>query len=55
MASHESRDPEETMCEIRRTQVEYFAKKICQKVNQERAASPDITNLITVFFLEKPG
>ena len=27
MASHESRDPEETMCEIWRTQVEYFARK----------------------------
>ena len=27
MASYESRDPEETMCEIRRTQVEYFARK----------------------------
>ena len=27
MASHESRDPEETMCEIWSTQVEYFARK----------------------------
>ena len=27
MASHESRDPEETMCEIWRMQVEYFASK----------------------------
>ena len=58
MASHESRDPEETMCEIWRLQVEYFARKsICQKVNlsvnQERTAGPDITNLITRFFLRK--
>ena len=28
MASYESRDPEETMCEIRSTQVEYFARKL---------------------------
>ena len=27
MASHESKDSEETMCEIWRTQVEYFARK----------------------------
>ena len=27
MASHESRDPEETMCEIWSTQIEYFARK----------------------------
>ena len=27
MASHESRDPEETMCEICRTQVEYLVRK----------------------------
>ena len=28
MASHKSRDPKDTMCEIWRTQVEYFAKKL---------------------------
>ena len=43
MASYESRDPEETMCEIWRTQVEYFVRKSNlqkgkQNVNQEPAA-----------------
>ena len=27
MTSHENRNPEETMCEFWRTQVEYFARK----------------------------